>query len=59
MKKEYESPKVTKLSYDYKEVVTSSYNPSDNPAGKGFARHGCTSGHPSGKTFSNHKNGCF
>lgn len=56
MKKYYTTPKAEKLKFDYTKVVTASYNPADNPAGKGFA-HGdsCTSGPPSGKTFASAK----
>ena len=55
MRRKYECPRAEKLAFDYKEIVTSSYDPTDNPAGKGFANEGCMSGHPSGKTFANSK----
>ncbi len=56
MKKEYTTPKAEKLEFDYTKVVTASYDPADNPTGKGFADPAtCTSGHPSGKTFQNAK----
>ena len=56
MKKEYITPRAEKLKFDYTKVVTASYDPTDNPTGKGFADPvTCTSGHPSGKTFPNQK----
>lgn len=56
MKKSYTTPKAEKLKFDYTKVVTASYDPTDNPAGKGFADAAtCTSGHPSGKSFANSK----
>lgn len=55
MKRTYERPEAERLEFDYTKVVTASYDPADNPAGKGFAQDGCSSGHPSGKTFANAK----
>ena len=58
MKKIYNAPKAEKLEFDYANVIVTSYNPADNPTGKGFAdADTCKSGHPSGKTFS-HGQGC-
>lgn len=54
MKREYSKPKAERLEFDYTKVVTASFDPTANPAGKGFAHADtCTSGHPSGKTFAN------
>ena len=55
MKRTYEKPEADRLEFDYTKVVTASYDPADNPAGKGFSQAGCTSGHPSGKSFANPK----
>ena len=55
MDKAYTKPEAEKLEFDYTEVVTASHDPADNPAGKGFSQAGCTSGHPSGKSFANAK----
>lgn len=56
MKRAYSKPKAERLEFDYTKVVTASFDPTDNPAGKGFADPDtCTSGHPSGKTFPNAK----
>lgn len=55
MSRKYETPRAEKLEFDYNNVVTASYDPADNPTGKGFANGDtCTSGHPSGKTFNPH-----
>ena len=56
MKREYRKPKAERLEFDYTKDVTASFDPTDNPAGKGFADpNTCNTGHPSGKTFPNAK----
>ena len=56
MRKKYVAPKAEKLEFDYTNVICTSPDPADNPAGKGFAQAAtCTGGHPSGKTFPNEK----
>ena len=56
MRKKYVAPKAEKLEFDYTNVMCTSFDPTDNPAGKGFAQaDSCDSGHPSGKSFSNEK----
>ena len=59
MKKSYTTPKAEKLKFDYTKVVTASFDPTDNPAGKGFAQDGCDTGHPGQghKTYKK-KDGC-
>lgn len=59
MRKKYVAPKAEKLEFDYTNVICTSPDPANNPAGKGFAQPDtCISGHPSGKTFANVRQGC-
>ena len=59
MRKKYVAPKAEKLEFDYTNVIVTSFDPADNPAGKGFPQpESCTSGHPSGKNHANVHQGC-
>ncbi len=55
MKKNYITPKAEKLKFDYTKVVTASFDPTDNPAGKPFAQADCTSGFPGNNKPKNKK----